>query len=42
MKENNMMIEEGYVTPVISVVELRSEGVLCSSFEPYDEETLEW
>ena len=42
MKENNMMIGEGYETPEISVLEIRSEGVLCSSFEQYDEDTVEW
>ena len=31
-----------YESPAVNVVEVLSEGVLCSSFEPYDEETLEW
>ena len=41
IKEN---VKEGglYAAPEISVVEIHSEGVLCSSFETYDEETLEW
>lgn len=31
-----------YESPEVKVVEIHSEGVLCSSFETYDEETLEW
>ena len=31
-----------YESPEVKVVEVHSEGVLCSSFETYDEETLEW
>ena len=31
-----------YESPEVSVVEIRSEGVLCSSFEKYEEELLEW
>lgn len=31
-----------YESPAVNVVEVYSEGVLCSSFETYDEETLEW
>ena len=31
-----------YESPAVNVVEVLSEGVLCSSFETYDEETLEW
>lgn len=31
-----------YESPVMTVVDVHSEGVLCSSFETYDEETLEW
>jgi len=31
-----------YESPVISVVELESEGVLCASFEEYNEDTLYW
>lgn len=36
-------IEVGsYNSPVMNVVEVTSEGVLCSSFEKYDEFELEW
>lgn len=31
-----------YESPEVKVVEIHPEGVLCSSFETYDEETLEW
>mgnify|MGYP003306234223 CR=1 FL=1 len=31
-----------YESPETKVTEIHSEGVLCSSFETYDEETLEW
>ena len=31
-----------YESPEVSVVEIRSEGVLCASFEEYDEDTLSW
>ena len=31
-----------YESPEVKVVEVHSEGVLCSSFETYDEEPLEW
>ena len=31
-----------YESPEVKVVEIHSEGVLCSSFETYDEETLDW
>lgn len=31
-----------YESPEVSVVEIRSEGVLCSSFEEYKEDLLEW
>ena len=31
-----------YESPEVKVTEIHSEGVLCSSFETYDEETLEW
>ena len=31
-----------YETPAVSVVEVLSEGVLCSSFEKYFEEDLDW
>ena len=31
-----------YVSPEAKVTEIHSEGVLCSSFEVYDEETLMW
>lgn len=34
----------GYESPVLSVVELESEGVFCASgqFDPYEEDTLDW
>lgn len=31
-----------YESPAVNVVEVLSEGVLCSSFEEYKEEDLEW
>lgn len=31
-----------YVSPEVTVAEIHSEGVLCSSFEVYKEEELEW
>ena len=33
-----------YETPMLSVVEFESEGVLCASgqFDPYEEDTLDW
>lgn len=31
-----------YESPEAAVVEIRSEGVLCSSFEKYEEDLLEW
>ena len=31
-----------YESPAVNVVEVLSEGVLCSSFEKYNEEYLEW
>ena len=31
-----------YESPAVNVVEVLSEGVLCSSFEQYKEEDLEW
>ena len=31
-----------YESPAVSVVEVLSEGVLCSSFEKYFEEDLDW
>ena len=31
-----------YESPAVSVVEVISEGVLCSSFEKYFEEDLDW
>ena len=31
-----------YESPEVSVVEIRSEGVLCASFEEYEEDLLEW
>ena len=31
-----------YESPKVFVTEIHSEGVLCSSFETYDEETLQW
>ena len=31
-----------YESPTVSVVEVLSEGVLCSSFEKYFEEDLDW
>ena len=31
-----------YKFPALNVVEVTSEGVLCSSFEKYDEFELEW
>ncbi|MBQ3250217.1 MAG: hypothetical protein IJB05_03625 [Bacteroidales bacterium] len=31
-----------YESPAVNVVEVLSEGVLCSSFEKYNEEDLEW
>lgn len=31
-----------YESPAVNVVEVLSEGVLCSSFEEYTEEVLEW
>ena len=35
---------EGYESPVIQVVSVRPEGVLCQSgqFEEWEEETLQW
>ena len=34
----------GYESPVIQVVKIQSEGILCQSgqFEQWNEETLEW
>lgn len=34
------MEKKFYETPAIEVVEIESEGVLCASFNPYDEEDL--
>ena len=31
-----------YESPAVSVVEVLSEGVLCSSFEEWQEEELPW
>ena len=31
-----------YESPEVKVTEIHSEGVLCSSFETYEEENLEW
>ena len=33
-----------YESPALSVVELESEGVICTSgqFDPYEEDTLDW
>jgi len=31
-----------YETPLIKVVKINTEGVLCASFEAYEEETLVW
>ena len=31
-----------YESPEVKVVEVHSEGVLCSSFEQYEEDTLVW
>ena len=31
-----------YESPAVNVVEFLSEGVLCSSFEKYLEEDLDW
>lgn len=31
-----------YESPKTEVVEIHSEGVLCSSFEQYEEDTLVW
>ena len=31
-----------YESPALNVVEVHSEGVLCSSFEKYDELEFEW
>ena len=31
-----------YESPTVNVVEVLSEGVLCSSFEKYFEEDLDW
>jgi len=31
-----------YESPEVKVTEIHSEGVLCSSFETYNEEELEW
>ena len=31
-----------YESPAVNVVEVLSEGVLCSSFEKYNEEDLDW
>lgn len=31
-----------YESPAVTVVEVLSEGVLCSSFEKYFEEDLDW
>ena len=31
-----------YESPAITAVEVLSEGVMCSSFETYNEENLEW
>ena len=41
IKEN---VKEGglYAAPEISVVEIYAEGVLCSSFDEYQEIPLEW
>ena len=36
------LVADSYESPKAEVVEIHSEGVLCSSFETYDEETLEW
>lgn len=35
---------EGYESPIIQVVEIHPEGVLCQSgqFEQWNEETLDW
>ena len=37
-------VKEGglYAAPEISVVEMYAEGVLCSSFDEYQEIPLEW
>ena len=31
-----------YESPAVNAVEIFSEGVMCSSFETYNEENLEW
>lgn len=31
-----------YETPLTTVVEFENEGVLCASFEEYEEQTLDW
>ena len=31
-----------YESPEVSVAEIRSEGILCASFETWNEEELDW
>lgn len=39
-----LLLGGGYESPVIQVVSVRPEGVLCQSgqFEEWEEETLQW
>ncbi len=33
---------DGYVSPIVNTAEIQSEGLLCSSFQEYDEIEVEW
>ena len=43
-KTDSVLAKDIYETPAVSVVEIASEGVLCSSgqFEEWGEEDLDW
>ena len=40
--ENQTLAVGSYESPAVSVVEVISEGVLCSSFEEWQEDELPW
>ena len=44
MKKNNnaVPVMGDYKSPEVKVMEIATEGVLCSSFEEWNEETFNW
>ena len=40
--EKKILKSELYVAPMIEFLGCEAEGVLCSSFESYEEDTFEW